>query len=71
MNGFIRVSDGTKYLIIFGFEKLDVIFNRIRYLTGLINHIEYVFSYNLGTIKKNLDDYLPLEKTLSIMLQYK
>ena len=29
---FIRVYDGTRYLILFGPEKYDAIFNRVRYL---------------------------------------
>ena len=28
INGFIRISDGTRYLILLGPEKYDVIFNR-------------------------------------------
>ena len=29
---FIKVYDGTRYLVLFGSEKYDSIFNRIRYL---------------------------------------
>ena len=32
--GFIRVYDGARYLILFGGEKYDFIYNRIRYLIG-------------------------------------
>ena len=30
LDGFIRVYDGTKYLVLFGPEKYDAIYNRIR-----------------------------------------
>ena len=29
---FIRVDDGTRYLVLLGFEKYDAIYSRIRYL---------------------------------------
>ena len=32
VDGFIRDYDGTKYLVLFGPEKYDVIFDKIRYL---------------------------------------
>ena len=32
VNGLIRDYDGTKYLVFFGPEKYDTIFERIRYL---------------------------------------
>ena len=32
VNGFIRIYDGTKYLVLFSSEKYYAIFNRVRYL---------------------------------------
>ena len=32
VNGFIRIYDVTRYLVLFGLEKYDAIYNRIRYL---------------------------------------
>ena len=32
IDGFIRVYDRTRYLVLFGDEKYDFIYNRIRYL---------------------------------------
>ena len=34
VDGFIRVSDRTRYLVLFGPEKYDAIYNRIRHLTS-------------------------------------
>ena len=48
-DGFIRVYDGTRYLVLFGGEKYDFIYNRIRYLIGLKSALNYskikVYSY--------------------------
>ena len=43
IDGFIRIYVGTKYFTLFGFEKYDAIYNRIRYLTSLKNGITYIF----------------------------
>ena len=43
VNGFIRDYDGTKYLVLFGLEKYDAIYDRIRYLIGLKSGITYIF----------------------------
>ena len=34
IDGFIRVYDGTRYLVLFGPQKYDAIYKRIRYLVG-------------------------------------
>ena len=46
IDGFIRVYDGTRYLVLFGSDKYDLIYNRIRYLTGVKSGITYVISHN-------------------------
>ena len=40
---FIRIHDETKYLTLFGFEKLDLIYDRIRDLISLKSDITYFF----------------------------
>ena len=42
---FIRVFDGTRYLILFGPEIYDAIINSIRYLLGVKSSITYVIAY--------------------------
>ena len=32
VDGFIKISDGTRYLVLFAPEKYNAIFNRIKYL---------------------------------------
>ena len=65
INGFIRVYDRTRYLVLFGPEKCDAIFNRIRYFVWVKSGITYVISHNYTRIKVDSFDYLPLEKTLT------
>ena len=62
---FIRVYDGTRYFVLFGPEKCDVICNRIRCLIGQKSSITYVISHNYARIKSDSLDSLPLEKTLT------
>ena len=63
-NWFIRIYDGTRYLVLFGAEKYDFIYNSIRYLIGEKSVITYVISHNYAKIKSDLYNPLPLEKTL-------
>ena len=63
---FIKVYDGTRYLILFGTEKYDVIYIRIRYLISEKSAITYVYSYNGAIFKIDSFDSLPLERTLTL-----
>ena len=66
VDGFIRVYDGTRYLVLFGSKKYDVIDNRIRYLISQKSNVTYVFPHNYTRIKIYLYDSLPREKTLTL-----
>ena len=44
MDKFIRKYGGTKYFVLFGTEKYNAIFDKIRYLIGLKSDISYVTS---------------------------
>ena len=65
VGGFIRNYDRTRYLVLFGSEKYDAIYNRIRYLESQKSGIIYVFSHNYAKIKVDSYDSLPLEKILT------
>ena len=41
INGLIRIYDGTRYLTLFGSEKYEAIYNRIRYLISLKSGITF------------------------------
>ena len=63
---FIRIYDGTTYLTLFGSEKYDSIYNRIRYFLSLKSGITYIFSLYFAKIKVNSNDSLPIEKILNL-----
>ena len=44
IDGFIRIHDRIRYLTLFGSEKYDAIYDRIRYLISLRSGISYIFS---------------------------
>ena len=46
VDGFIRVYDGITYLVLFGYEKYDAIYDRIRCLNSQKTGITYIFSHN-------------------------
>ena len=62
IDGFVRDYNGTRYLVLFGPEKYDVIYNRIRYFIGVKSVITYVIFRNYAKIKVDSYNYLPLEK---------
>ena len=62
MNEFIRVCDGTRCLVLFGSEKYDYIYSRIRYLVSLKGGITDIISHNFKKIKVGSYNSLPLEK---------
>ena len=51
IDGFIRVYDGTRYLVLFGSEKYGSIYNRIRYLISVKSGITYIISHNYAKSK--------------------
>ena len=59
IDGFIRVYDGTRYLVLFGSKKYDSFYNRIRYLISVKSGITYIISYNYGKIKVDSYNSLP------------
>ena len=45
IDGFNNISDGGRYLMLFGSEKYNAIYDRIRYLVSLKIGITYIFPY--------------------------
>ena len=67
VDGFIRVYDGMRYLVLFTPKKHDVIYKRIWCLLLLAKEVtvHMFFSHNSAKIKFDSSDSLPLEKTLT------
>ena len=62
IDGFIRVYDGTRYLVLFGAGKFHFIYNRIWYLKVVL----HVIFHNYAKIKVDSYYSLPLEKSLTL-----
>ena len=61
IDGFIRIYGGT----LFGSEKCNDIYDRIRYLTSLKSGTLYIFSHYFAKIKVVSYGSLPTEKILT------
>ena len=55
VDGFIRVYDGIRRLVLFGPEKYNAIYSRIRYVISQKSCITYVISLDFTKIK--VDSY--------------
>ena len=64
VNGIIRVYDWKRYSLLFGPEKYDAIYNKIRYLIVQKSCITYVISHNFAIIKVDSFDCFSLEKIM-------
>ena len=65
IDAFVRVYDGSRYLVLFGSKKDDSIYFRIKYLISVKSGITYTIYYNYAKIKVDSYDSLPLEKTMT------
>ena len=65
IDGFIRIYNINRYLVLLGLEKYDPAYNKIRYLISQESGITYFFSHYYTKIKVNSYDSLPSEKTLT------
>ena len=66
IDGIIKIYDGTRYLTLFGSEKYEASYNRIRYLISQKSCITYIFSRYFAKIKVDSYDSLPIEKRLTL-----
>ena len=64
IDGFIKVCDGSKYLVLLDAAKYDAVYNRIRYLISLKSRIRDALSHYYSIFKVDSYDYLPIKKTL-------
>ena len=66
IDGFIRVYDRTRYLVLLGSKKYDYIYNKIRYFMSVKSGITYVISHNDAKVKVHSYVSLPIKKTNSL-----
>ena len=67
VDGFIKLYDGSKYLVLLGPEKYDAICNRNRYLISLKCSITYIFSYYFAKKRVDSYDYLAIENVIILI----
>ena len=51
INGFIKIFDGTKYLVLISPERYVAVYDRTRYLISEKNGITYNISHNFTKIR--------------------
>ena len=65
VDAFIRVYDGTRYSVLFGIEKFNCMYNKIRYIVNLKSGITFIISHNYSRDKVHSYRSLSLEKSLA------
>ena len=70
VDGFIKVYGGTRHLVLFGPEKYDAIYKRIRNFISQKSDITYVIYHNNTKIKIYSYDSLLLEKNIDFTKFY-
>ena len=66
IDGFISISDRTRYLTLIGSEKYDIIYYRFGYLASLKNSITYILTNFSTKIKVPSFNILRLEKIVTL-----
>ena len=70
VDGFIKIYDETRYLVLFGPERYDTIYNKIRYLISkergiIVLIVIIIINHNFGRIRIDSYNSLPKGKTLT------
>ena len=65
IDGFIKIYDGIRYLVLFAFEKCNAIHDGINYLIREKGRITYSINHNFARIRIDSYNSLPIEKTLT------
>ena len=64
-NGFMKIYGGIRYLVLHGYKRYNVIFDRVRYHIREKSGITDSINCNFGRIRIDLHDSLPIEKRLT------
>ena len=65
IDGFIKIYDGIKYLVLFCHSWYDEICDRIEYLISEKSGVTDSFNHNFATIRNDSHNSLPIEKILT------
>ena len=64
IDGFIKIYDGIRYLVLFATERYNTIYDRINYLISEKSGFMYSINHNFVRIRIDSYNPLPIEKTL-------
>ena len=65
IDGFIRIYDGIRYLVLFVFERYDAIYKWIRYLISEKSGITNSINHNFARIRIDSNNSLAIEKIVT------
>ena len=65
VDGFIKIYDGIRYLILFTPERYNAIYDRSNYLISEKSGITYGIDHNFARTRTDSYNSLPVEKTLT------
>ena len=65
VDGFIKIYDGTRYLVLFGHGWYNAINDRIRYL---ISEKRSIADHNFARIRIDSNNSLPVERILTFIM---
>ena len=72
VDGFVKVYDGARSLVLFSPERYDAIYDRVKYFISRKSGITYSTDHNFARMKFDSNNFLPIEKKqwLLIILKY-
>ena len=65
IDGFIKIYDKIRYLVLFALERYNAIDDRINYLISEKSGITYNINHNFARIRIDSCNSLPIEKALT------
>ena len=65
IDGFIKIHDKIRYLVLFDYSYCDKIFDKIKYLISEKHGITDCINHKFARIRIDLFDSLPIEKILT------
>ena len=65
IDGYVKIYDGVRYLVLFAPERYNAIYDRISYLISQKSGIKYSINYDFASLRFGSFNSLPIEKTLT------
>ena len=65
IDGFTKIYDGIRYLVLFASERFNAIYNSIKHLISEKSGITDGINYNFARIRIDSDNFLPTQKMLA------